>query len=117
MAIAILRRALPLLLGVVILPVPGAAQSVGPPTLQVGSVNGALQIDGRLTEPDWMAADSIATLTEVEPVEGGVAPARTVVRVLASSDAIVIGVGLLVLELLASEGEQRSSAAGGDSNS
>ncbi|MBW2494585.1 MAG: signal peptidase II [Deltaproteobacteria bacterium] len=34
-----------------------------------------------------------------------------------ADSAIVIGVGLLVLELLASEGEQRSSAAGGDSNS
>jgi len=34
-----------------------------------------------------------------------------------ADSAIVVGVGLLVLELLASEGEQRSSADGGESNS
>ena len=34
-----------------------------------------------------------------------------------ADSAIVVGVGLLVLELLASEGEQRSSSGGGESNS
>ena len=34
-----------------------------------------------------------------------------------ADSAIVVGVGLLVLELLASEGEQRSSAGDGESNS
>jgi signal peptidase II len=34
-----------------------------------------------------------------------------------ADSAIVVGVGLLVLELLASEGEQRVSASDGDSNS
>jgi len=34
-----------------------------------------------------------------------------------ADSAIVVGVGLLVLELLASEGEQRSSAGGRESNS
>lgn len=85
-------RILPAVLAIALLPAGLAAQSPASPSLRAGVVNGALHIDGRLSEPAWLAADSIAAFTEVEPVEGGVAPARTVVRVLAASDAIVIGV-------------------------
>lgn len=87
-----LARALPAAIGLAVFPIAGVAQSADPPVLRAGAVNGSLRIDGRLAEPDWLTADSISSLTEVEPVEGGPAPARTVVRVLASSDAIVIGV-------------------------
>jgi hypothetical protein len=69
-----------------------AGQSPRPPELRAGVASSAVRIDGRLTEPEWRAADSIASLTEVEPVEGGPAPARTVVRVLVSGDAVLIGV-------------------------
>ena len=74
---------------------PGAAASgaVGArPTLRIGTANGALRLDGILDEAAWTAADSIADLTQIEPVEGGRPTGRTVVRVLASGDAIVVGV-------------------------
>ncbi len=62
------------------------------PTLRASVLRGALRIDGVLDEADWLAADSIADLTQIEPVEGARATGRTVVRVLVSADAIVIGV-------------------------
>lgn len=51
-----------------------------------------IRIDGRLTEPAWSSADSIADLTQVEPREGAAPSARTVVRVLTTGDAIIVGV-------------------------
>jgi hypothetical protein len=63
----------------------------GKPTLRTGALTG-LRLDGRLNEPAWAAADSIADLTMVEPDEGGVASGRTVVRVLADANDIVVGV-------------------------
>ena len=51
-----------------------------------------IRIDGRLTEAAWSSADSIADLTQVEPLEGAVPSARTVVRVLTTGDAIIVGV-------------------------
>jgi len=50
-----------------------------------------IRADGRLDEPAWARADSIELL-QVEPREGGVPPGRTIVRVLATADAIVIGI-------------------------
>ncbi|HUQ80490.1 MAG TPA: DUF5916 domain-containing protein [Gemmatimonadaceae bacterium] len=70
-----------------------ATSSVGGrPALRVGTANGNLRLDGVLDEPAWAAADSIADLTQIEPVEGGRPTGRTVVRVLASSEAIIFGV-------------------------
>lgn len=51
----------------------------------------AVRVDGLLDEPAWMTADSV-TLTQVEPREGTAPSMRTVVRVLVTADAIVIGV-------------------------
>jgi hypothetical protein len=62
------------------------------PTLRTGRVTGAVQLDGRLTEPFWSASDSIATLTQIEPVERQAESGRTVVRVVTTRDAILIGV-------------------------
>ena len=62
------------------------------PHLRVGQLLHHLELDGKLTEPDWNAADSIAALTQVTPVAGAVSPARTVVKVLANTKAIVVGV-------------------------
>lgn len=39
-----------------------------------------LRIDGALTESAWQAADSITTLTQVEPHQGAAPSARTVAR-------------------------------------
>ena len=60
--------------------------------LRGAPAQGAIRIDGRLDEPAWFAADSILTLTQVVPIEGGRPTARTIVRVLVEADALVIGV-------------------------
>lgn len=51
-----------------------------------------MHLDGYLSEAAWANADSIDGLTEVEPREGGTPAGRTVIRVLASGDALYIGV-------------------------
>jgi len=61
-------------------------------TLAAAPLTVAITLDGRLDEAAWATADSISTLTEVEPREGESPAARTVVRVLASADELVIGV-------------------------
>jgi hypothetical protein len=69
-----------------------AAQDASPPTLRAGTLNGHLQIDGRLDESEWSAAEIADTFTQTDPSEGAPASDRTVVRVLAGSKAIVIGI-------------------------
>ena len=70
------------------------ADTVPPGVLVVraATATGPIRVDGRLDEPAWLLADSIATLTQVEPHEGSTATFRTIVRVLALSDALVVGV-------------------------
>ncbi len=68
------------------------ASSASRPTLRVGLAPARLHLDGRLDEPEWSSADSIAALTELEPNEGEAPAGRTVVRVLAEGDAIVFGI-------------------------
>ena len=58
----------------------------------VAATTAAMRIDGILSEAVWQSADSITSLTQVEPTQGATSSARTVIRVLATSDAIVIGV-------------------------
>ena len=73
--------------------VQGGTQGGARPSVRVSSVpGGALKIDGRLNERAWATADSIATLTQVEPRAGDAAGYRTVVRVIATADALVIGI-------------------------
>ena len=61
------------------------------PRLGAGATSDAIRMDGRLDEAAWARADSVE-LVQVEPREGAVPAARTVVRVLATADAIVIGI-------------------------
>jgi hypothetical protein len=92
---ATLRRVcFALTLGVPALPVAVTGQSGHPPapTLRVGDGAAEIRVDGRLDEPEWSTVDSIADLTQVEPVAGARPTGRTVVRVLASADAIIVGV-------------------------
>src|SRR5258705_9552057 len=80
--------------GLAVLTSPRAAraQSAGAaPHLRVGTGGDALRVDGRLDEPEGARADSIG-MVQVEPRERGVPACRTVVRVLATGNAIVIGV-------------------------
>ena len=69
-----------------------AATSAEVPRLRVGTPRSPIRLDGVLDEPAWVLVDSIADLRQVEPREGGQASARTVVRVLAEGDALVIGI-------------------------
>lgn len=62
------------------------------PSLRAGTHAEEIHLDGLLTEAAWQRADSIASLTEIEPFEGTAPAARTVVRVLASPDMLVIGI-------------------------
>lgn len=93
------RRATPAPLLALTLPLlaalPVRAQQAGSPTrsgLRIGHVAGAMRLDGRLDEPAWATADSIADLTQLEPTEGGRPSSRTVVRVLGDGDGLVIGI-------------------------
>lgn len=77
------------------LPSVGAGQGMpARPSLRAATLTSGIQLDGRLNEPAWATADSIPHLTEIEPVEGGTPAGRTVVRVLASPDALVIGLSV-----------------------
>jgi hypothetical protein len=71
---------------------PQSANGTARPTLRPGTSATDLRLDGRLDEPAWMLADSIANLTQIEPVEGMAPTGRTVVRVLLTRDAIVFGI-------------------------
>jgi hypothetical protein len=62
------------------------------PAVRIREITGGVRVDGRLAEPAWGTADSIAGLTQVEPAEGGAPAARTIIRVLTTGDALVIGV-------------------------
>jgi hypothetical protein len=69
-----------------------AASSPARPILRAATVTTHIRIDGFLNEPEWLAADSIADLTQIEPREGATPNGRTVVRVIALPDALIIGV-------------------------
>jgi hypothetical protein len=60
--------------------------------IRIGASREAIRLDGELREAVWQTVDSIATLRQVEPNQGSAASARTVVRVIATGDAIVFGV-------------------------
>ena len=62
------------------------------PSLRVSVVKGAIQLDGLLDQESWATADSIDGLTMIEPAQGGTPSGRTLVRVLATREALYIGV-------------------------
>jgi hypothetical protein len=75
-------------------PVRSLSQAARPaparPRLHVGTA-ASIRLDGRLDDVAWATADSVE-LTQVEPREGATPAMRTVVRVLTTGDAIIIGV-------------------------
>ncbi len=64
----------------------------GIPALRAGQLPGSIKLDGLLDEPAWLLADSITGLVQIVPVQGAAPSGRTVVRVLAAPDALVIGI-------------------------
>ena len=71
---------------------PAAGQSAAPSELRAGTLVQPVHLDGVLDEPEWATAPAIENLTVSEPTAGTVPADRTIVRVLASPQAIVIGV-------------------------
>ena len=69
-----------------------AGQTTDRPILRAAAVPKLeLQLDGVLSEPIWAEADSITNLITIEPQEGAVPEGRTLIKVLASSTEIIIG--------------------------
>jgi hypothetical protein len=69
-----------------------SAQEAQPPVLQAGALPDALSVDGVLDEPAWTSAPFADAFTQSDPAEGSMPSARTTVRVLAGTKALVIGV-------------------------
>ena len=65
---------------------------IQPPSVRAGMLSGTIRLDGTLDEEAWSAADVIDGLTMIEPSQGAVPSRRTFVRVLASKEAVYIGV-------------------------
>ena len=61
------------------------------PQLRMARARPGVRLDGRLDDAAWASADSVE-LTQVEPREGVSPSMRTVVRVLTTGDAIIVGV-------------------------
>ena len=89
-------RALPLFVSVALLLSASSSTAQDRPSLKAGELSSEarrlLRLDGRLDEEVWSTADSISNLTTIEPEEGQVPTQRTVIRVLASPQELVIGV-------------------------
>jgi hypothetical protein len=68
------------------------AQDVAPPSLRAADLPETIGIDGRLDEPVWATADAADAFTQTDPKEGAPPSGRTVVRVLASRKALVVGI-------------------------
>ena len=60
------------------------------PTLRAGPIKGPIEIDGRLSEIDWLNAAAISDLPMLEPVAGGVTTGRTEIKVMANEKEIVM---------------------------
>ena len=63
-----------------------------PPSLRAGALTTHVTIDGRLTEPAWLSAETIDDFRQTEPIEGATPTARTRVQVLADSQSLIIGI-------------------------
>jgi Domain of unknown function (DUF5916) len=68
------------------------AQSVDPPHVRATVLKESITVDGLLNETAWASAEPADTFLQTDPVEGAPAFARTIVRVLASLNAIVVGI-------------------------
>ena len=65
--------------------------SAAAPTVQTGSTDQKIQLDGALDEPAWQQAGVIPDLTQQDPHPGEPTPFTTEVRVLVDATAIYIG--------------------------
>jgi hypothetical protein len=89
------------------------------PSLNVASLpRNSIILDGRLDEPAWARADSISHLTEVEPNEGAKPALPTIVKVVTTGNAIIIGVKAFDNEpsRIVSYARERDKALGNEDN-
>lgn len=70
---------------------PARAQDT-PRTLRAARLTENIAIDGRLDEPAWSSADPAAGFLQVEPKEGAAPAGQTLVRVLTTAEALIIGI-------------------------
>ncbi|MDH3648235.1 MAG: carbohydrate binding family 9 domain-containing protein [Saprospiraceae bacterium] len=75
-----------------LIPYFSSAQGAASPQLAVGHLDETLRIDGIIDEAAWASAPVAKDLVTTEPVEGAVPSGQTLVRVLASTKALIIGV-------------------------
>ena len=68
------------------------AQETAKPRLRAASGAETIDVDGILSESAWDAAEETDAFAQTDPREGAPPTLRTVVRVLASPDALVIGI-------------------------
>ena len=61
-------------------------------TLKAGALTGALVVDGRLDERDWLSAPQANGFLQSDPREGAEPNGRTTVQVLASAAGLAIGI-------------------------
>ena len=62
------------------------------PTLHISALTPEFRFDGRTDDQAWWAAtDSIANLITIEPEEGGMPVGRTIIKVLANQNDLVVG--------------------------
>ncbi len=73
---------------------PSPAYSINSQTkkITVKHLSGKLILDGVLNEPFWKTADSINGLTMVEPKENAAPSKKTIVKILADNEKLLIGV-------------------------
>lgn len=69
-----------------------SAQKPDKPEISIGRTSENIRIDGMLSEKDWFAADSIASLIMIEPLANQKATNKTIVRILADEKNLYIGV-------------------------
>ena len=62
------------------------------PTIQAGSVNDAIILDGDLSENSWLTAPVLSDLKTTVPVEGGTPSGKTEIRFIAQPRNIYIGI-------------------------
>ena len=62
------------------------------PQLSVGKLVEDLQVDGRLDESSWTSTVATSNLKTTVPIEGGTPSGKTIIKVIANSKMLVIGV-------------------------
>ena len=107
-----------LLLLAVLFPLGASGQTQDRPVLRAGVLPDGFRLTGALDHPAWRDIDAIEDLTTIEPVEGDVPTGRTIVKVLANGEHLVIGI---VCEdpdpgSIVSFSKARDSSFGGEDN-